>query len=271
MNAMDTPLAADRPITGAVQFYGRPEPLSVEWHGNLGIKRLDMPFGFAEASQAVPLQVTEFGFAAKSYPVIFAGADKSPMAVMSIRPGENLFISRGMFEPDVYVPAFIRRYPFVLAANTPEADTGPAPIEPQMIVCIDRAAESLIVGGDVPLFEGKEPSDFSKQMIEFCTNFERERQRTEFFVKRLKELDLFEAKQATFTPQAETGELGQPVMLADYFAVSDRKLTELPAEVVMELHLSGALRQIYAHLDSIQNWERLVARSATRNAVVGHA
>ena len=243
-------------------FYSRPEPLSIELHGKLGLKRSDAPFSFAEAAQAVPLQVSEFGFAGKSYPIVFAGDQKSPMAVMSLRTNENLFVSRGRFEPDVYVPAFIRRYPFVLAENGPQE---------QMIVCIDRAADALVEDGDVPLFENGNLSAFAQQMVDFCSNFETDRLRTESFVGRLKALDLLEPTQAVFTPRMADGSTGRPALLADYFAVSEDKLRALPTETIVELVHNGALRQIYAHLESLQNWERLVARSQVQAPVAGHA
>jgi hypothetical protein len=267
---METVPVPNGPLTGSVMFYSRPEPLSIELHGKLGINRSETPFRFAQNAQAVPLQVTEFGFASKSFPIIFAGDDRTPMAVMSIRANENLFIKDGVTEPDIYIPAFIRRYPFALANNPPapgqiQSDT------PQMIVCIDRGAEALAEGGDVPLFENGEPSAFAQQMIEFCSNFETERKRTESFVNYLKKLDLFETKQATFTPRDANNVAGAPVMLADYFAVSEEKLAALPADAVMELHTSGALRQIYAHLDSAQNWDRLVARSMLQTPTAANA
>ena len=246
----------DGQISGAVLLYSRPEPLSVEMHGKLGLNRMDKPFGFACTATAVPLQVTEFGPASLSYPIIFGGDQFSPLAVMGIRPDENLFVSRdGAFDTETYVPAFIRRYPFVLANNE---------VEKQMIVCIDRAAASLVQGGDVPLFENGEPSAFTQGAIQFCTDFETERMRTEQFVDTLKSLDLFETKQATFTPRLPDGSNGAPVQLADYFAVSEEKLTRLPADKVLELHASGALRQIHAHLNSMFNWERLVTKTAGR-------
>ena len=74
-----------------------------------------------------------------------------------------------------------------------------------------------------------------------------------------------------FTPRAPDGSAGEPMLLADYFAVSEDKLQKLSADVLVELHVSGALRQIHAHLDSLFNWERLVARSATRMPVAGRA
>jgi SapC len=257
---MQTVPAPNGRVTGSVMFYSRPEPLDIGLHGKLGITPSDKPFKFAEAAQVVPLQVPEFGAAAKSYPIIFAGDERAPMAVMSIRANENLFIKDGVIEPGIYIPAFIRRYPFVLA-NNPSAATAPQDSNAQMVVCIDRDADALAEGGDVPLFENGQPSTFTQQMIEFCSNFETDRKHSESFVSRMKALDLFEPRQVYFTPRDADNVAGAPIMLADYFGISEVKLNALPADAIKELHTSGALRQIYAHFDSVQNWDRLVTRN----------
>ena len=251
-------------ITGQVLFYSRPEPLSPEAHGKLGFKPLDAPFAFAASAHILPLQVSEFGLAALNYPVIFAGEQKAPMAILGIRPGENLFVStEGRYEESAYIPSFIRRYPFVLAGGEGEGQ--------QLIVCIDRDAPMLTEGGEVPLFVDGKLSSFAENAVEFCSNFETERRRTDLFVARLRELDLFEAKAATFTPRLADGTQGQPVQIADYFAVSEEKLNALSDKDLRELHVTGALRQISAHLISMFNWERLIGRAATRTPVAGHA
>jgi len=246
-------------ISGNVLLYTKPEPLSAELHGALGLIRSPRPFAYASAAHAVPLHVTEFGPASLTYPIIFGGEPLAPLAVMSIRSNENLFISdQGEFELGAYVPAFIRRWPFVLAN-----DDG----QQKLIVCIDRAAEVLAVGGEVPLFENGQPSSFTQQAIQFCTDFETERRRTDQFVQTLKSLDLLENKQTTFTPREPDGTAGAPIQLADYIAVSEEKLAALPASKLAELNTTGALRQIYAHLTSALNWERLVAKTTTRPPV----
>ena len=91
-----------------------------------------------------------------------------------------------------------------------------------------------------------------------------ERGRTESFVKRLKDLDLFETRQATFTPQNPDGGAGEPVQVAEYFAVAETKVNALAPEVLVELRDTGALRQIYAHLDSLYIWDRLITRTVLR-------
>lgn len=255
-------------ITGTVLLYSRPEPLNPELHGKLGVRRMEHPFAFAATEHLLPLTVAEFQPAALCYPVIFVGEEHTPVAVMGLKEGENLFLSAsGSPDPECYVPAYVRRYPFVFA-NDPGSD--------RMILCIDRNAPLLDDnGGEAPLFEGTEPSAFTKSAMDFCREFEGERRRTEEFVKLLNSMDLFEVKQAVFTPQTPDGQPGQPQMLAEYFAISEDKLGKLPEDKVMELFKNGALMQIYAHMMSLLNWERLLAkamaRTAPANDVAGNA
>ncbi|MET0293619.1 MAG: SapC family protein [Phenylobacterium sp.] len=246
-------------ISGNVLFYSKPEPLSPELHGKLGVRRMDGPFGFARKGHIVPLAVTEFGLAAVTGPIIFVGEDKVPLLVMGLQPDTNMFVrDDGAFEPGVYVPAYIRRYPFVFANDQASK---------QMVLCIDRAAEFIEEGGELPFFdaEGK-PSEYTTNCIEFCNNYEVEKQRTQSFVQLLKDLDLFEVKSAQFTPMNADGTTGEPQRIAEYFGVSEEKLNALPADKLAEIRDNGALQQIYAHLISLVGWDRLIALSMARQA-----
>jgi hypothetical protein len=247
--AQQTPMGQ---ISGNVLFYNKPEPLAKELHSKLGVKRMEGPFKFAKVGHAIPLTVGEFPLAAVTGPVIFVGEEKLPIAVMGLNAGENMFVrDDGTFEPGVYIPAYVRRYPFVFA-NDSTAN--------QMVLCIDREAEFVVEGGDMPFFEADgEPSEYTKNCIEFCNNFEVERQRTMSFVQLLKDLDLFEQKTATFTPNNPDGTPAQAQKIADYFGVSEDKLKALPAEKLVELRDNGALGQIYAHLVSLVGWDRMIA------------
>ena len=245
-------------LDGTVLFYSKPEPLSAEAHGKLGVNPVEKPYAFVAQTHVVPLTVTEFAPAALSYPVIFLGDTKQPLAVMGLRTGENLYVSpEGDFRPEAYIPAYVRRYPFVFANDQP-AD--------RMILCIDRDAPFLTEGGQAPLFVDGKPGDYVNQAMEFCTNFEQERQRTESFVKLLTDLDLFEVREAVFTPRDANGVAGTPQKLADYFAVSEDKLKALPVEKLAELRDNGALGQIYAHLVSLLGWDKLIALAFQRAA-----
>lgn len=246
------------PLTGNVLFYGQPEPLSPDAHGKLGVEAVTAPYSFVSSSNVVPLTVTEFAPAALSYPVIFVGDSKQPVAVMGVRQGDNLFVTDdGQFRPDAYIPAFVRRYPFVFANDDSQK---------RMILCVDRKAPFLKEGGSTPLFVDGKPSPYTEQAMEFCNNFEQERQRTESFVKLLTDLDLFHTRDQNFTPRNADGSPGKPQKVAEYFAVSEDKLKALPAEKLAELRDNGALGQIYAHLVSLQGWDRLIAMAFQKAA-----
>jgi hypothetical protein len=245
-------------LTGNVLFYSRPEPLAKELHSKIGVKRLSGPFKFAREGHAVPLTVGEFQLAALNGPIIFVGDEKLPIAVMGLNSGENMFVREdGTFENGIYIPAYIRRYPFVFANDDQNN---------QLVLCIDRAAEFIVDKDyDMAFFDANgEPTEYTKNCIEFCNNFEMERQRTMSFVQLLKDLDLFETKTATFTQPRPDGTPGEPQKLAEYFGVSEEKLNKLPADKLVELRDNGALSQIYAHMHSLVGWDRLVALAMGR-------
>ena len=244
-------------ISGNVLFYASPEPLNREQHGKLALVHKDKPYTFALNGTAVPLTVTEFAPAALSYPVIFAGEERVPLAVMGLNTGENLFIAAdGGFEPGAYIPAYIRRYPFVLANDE---------TQDRLIVCIDRGSDLLAEGGETPLFDVKgEPTEYTQNCIKFCDDFEIERRRTDSFVQLLKDNDLFELKKAVFTPTDANGQPGEPQTVAEYFGVSEEKLNALSPEKLKEFQANGALGQIYAHLISLISWDRLIALATLR-------
>jgi hypothetical protein len=244
------------PLEGNVLFYNKPEPLDAAQHGGLGVNPTDKPYAFVGQTNVVPLTVTEFAAAGLSYPVIFVGEQRQPVAVMGLRQGENLYVSdAGDFRPDAYIPAYVRRYPFVFADDKQNQ---------RLILCIDRGAPIVTEGGENPLFVDGQPSDYTKMAMDFCNNFEQERLRTEAFVKLVNELDLLDVREAVFTPRDASGAQGQPQKLADYYAVSEDKLRALPAEKLAELRDNGALGQIYAHLVSLLGWDRLIALAFQR-------
>ena len=262
-----TDTAPNAALTGNVLFYHQPEPVSIEVHGSLGVDPVEKPYGFVAQSNLVPLTVTEFAPAALSYPVIFIGDARLPVAVMALRGGENLFVSdAGDFRPEAYIPAYVRRYPFVFANDEAQK---------RLILCVDRAAPFIREGGTTPLFVDGKPSPYVEQAMEFCNNFEQERQRTDAFVKLLTDLDLLDTREAVFTPRNPDGTAAAPQKIAEYFAVSEDKLKALPVEKLAELRDNGALGQIYAHLVSLLGWDRLIAltfqRNAEAQAVAGNA
>ncbi len=244
-------------ITGSVLFFKRPEPLSNERHGRLGVKRSTAPLAFAREAHVVPVTVGEFAAAALSYPIIFAGDKKSPLVVMGLRAGANLFINdEGVLDADMYLPAFIRRYPFVFAQQNPELGENSG-----YVVCVDAGSDLVTDTPDMPFFENGKPTDFTNEAIEFLTNFEKQRVTTERLVSVLEEHDLFEEKTVNFQPRNADGSLGDPMKVADYYAVSTEKLNKLSPDALVSLRDSAALNAIYIHNVSLLNWKRVIDRA----------
>lgn len=250
----NTPTSQQAELTGNVLFYKNPQPLNPEQHAGLGVKQIEQPFGFLRDAHAVPVTVTEFGMAAASYPIIFVGQEFTPVAVMGVRQGENLFVTeRGQIDPDFYAPAFVRRYPFVFA-NDNQGD--------RLLLCIDRDAPMVTNQPEVPLFENGQPSAFTQNAIEFCQEFERQRRSTSDFSAIIKRMGLFEEKTVNFQPRdAQGNPAGDQQKIADYWAIDENKLNELSEEQFKELRANGALGAIYAHMISLLNWQRVIARA----------
>jgi len=248
----------DVSLTGSVLFYNKPELLSKEQHGSLGVNPAPTRFGFASKAHIVPLTVPEFGPASLSYPIIFVGDMRQPAVAMGLQEGQNLFANDAIgFDLDAYIPCYIRRYPFVLAGSEDNTD--------RMLVGIDRSYEYISENAGYPFFTDGEPTEYTKQCIQFCNDFETQNRMTQSFVKLLTDMDLFETRTATYTPQNADGTQGEPQTVAQFFAVSETKLNELPPEKLAELRSNGALAQIYAHLNSLFGWERLIIKAMQKS------
>ncbi|HVY89990.1 MAG TPA: SapC family protein [Hyphomonadaceae bacterium] len=254
---MSTPMQGGQPeLSGNVMFYRRPEPLSLERHRNLGVKQIAAPFSFLREAHAVPITVSEFGVAATCYPIIFVGADKTPVAVMGVRQNENEYVdAAGQPDPDTYIPAFARRYPFVFASD---------PSNDKLLLCVDTEAAMVSNQPDVAFFEGDKPSKFTDDAIEFCKEFERQRRATLEFVEMLDQASLFEQKSVAFTPRDAQGNAGPTQKIADYWAISEEGLNALPDGKFQDIRNTGALAAIYAHMVSLMNWQRVIQRTMRR-------
>lgn len=254
---MSTPAQGGQPeLSGQVMFYRKPEPLSLERHRNLGVKQIAAPFSFLKESHAVPITVSEFGVVATCFPIIFVGNDKTPVAVMGVRQNENEYVdASGQPDPDSYIPAFVRRYPFVFASD-PKSD--------KLLLCVDVQAGMVSDKPDVPFFEGDQASKFTQDAIEFCKEFERQRRATLEFVEMLDKASLFEQKSVAFTPRDAQGNAGETQKIADYWAISEEGLNALPEGKFQDIRNTGALAAVYAHMVSLMNWQRVIQRTMRR-------
>ena len=259
--------AGDQQTLGKILFYRQLEPLSIEKHRQLGVSTVSNPFSFLAETHLVPLTVDEFGLAAVCYPIIFDTQTKTPLAVMGLRPGMNVFLGAdGSLDPEVYLPAFARRYPFlpIIANGAPPPSNQKAGEEDgdRVIVCIDRGAKMLSQTPELPFFEGDKPSRYTQEAIQFCREFDMLGRRTADFVKLMDEHGLFELTPLALPRAKPDGTPDEPQKIGEYLRISEQKLNALPKDTYLELRDRGVTAVMHAHLLSLGLWPKILSRAA---------
>ncbi len=234
-----------------LMFYERPIALNRERHANLKLAVTPDHYRFAARTNAVPIMSTEFAEAARDYPIVFVGEEGKAFnvaALVGMRDQENLMVEGdGQWAKGAYVPAFARRYPFVLA-KTDDSDN--------LTVCVDEVYPGLGVEHGEALFQpdGKE-TPYLQRVLEFLQAFHGDAQRTLDFATRLAQLGLLVPKVINVERP------GEPVQtLRGLWIVDAAKLRGIDDARVVELFRDGYLSWIEAHLISLGNFTRLLAR-----------
>ncbi|GLQ49504.1 SapC family protein [Dyella flava] len=239
-----------------VLFYERPVPLNRTAHKDLRIKGLQN-LKFAHGVHSVPLTCTEFPVTARDIPILFAGSDiasAGPMALLGLRQNENLFLDTdGQWAQGVYIPAFVRRYPFVLAEKPPGSEGD------DFTVFLDEAYEGFSDQEGERLFqEDGSESDMLKNAVNFLGEFQQHVARTKQFMEDLKKYDLLEPRNVRLERN------GNVLNLNGLYVVNEEKLRKIDAETTHRFLNDGTLAWIYAHLLSLSNIDRVGQRLALR-------
>jgi hypothetical protein len=226
-------------------IYENAVPVSAERHRDLWVKG-GANFAFAMDLNSVPLTIAEIPPAGAEYPVVFVGENPMPVMLAGAREGENLFVDDAGAWTGRYVPAFLRRYPFVFATPT-DGKT--------YTLCIDEGfAGCNRAGRGEPLFDAEgRRTQFLETALEFTRLYQAQHELTLAFGRRLKALDLLEPMQADFKLKA-----GRQMRLTGFNTVSRMKLKALPGETLAELMQSDGLELIYLHLGSLKHLDALV-------------
>ena len=243
-------LSGNHAVTGALPLYRSVEALSPDRHGALALRTAMPNFRFAASSPTLFVTVDEFEKAMMDYPIVFYGPERRAVIVTGLTADRNLFISSdGRYAPGAYIPAYLRRHPFVLAREDGESAE-------RSIVCIDVESDRLVDRGapdSTLLFEDGEPSAAARDAIRFAEAYRDAELRTEAFAALLDEHDLLEPRQAAFRPSEDS----EPIQLLDFAAVSQERLAALDMARFEDLRQAGALAPIYAHLFSAAKWDVL--------------
>lgn len=231
-------------------LYNNLEPLNRNQHGAYKVRKLTGLPGVHNI-HAIPLTVDEFALAQRHFPIVFSlGEAPVPIALMGLHEGVNTFFDdKGvMIEGQAYVPAYLRRYPFMLVRLNDNDE---------LSLCFDPTSDAVGEFGDGDaLFDGDQPSAATQAILQFCEQFEQAGLRTTAFIKELQEMDLLMDGEVAIQPEGSD----QPAIYRGFQMVDEEKFRNLRGDELRKLNQNGGLTLIMAHLFSLQVIREIFAR-----------
>ena len=209
-------------------------------------------FKFAQNTNSTYIAHVEFLKASREYPIVFAKDNNNsvyPVVLLGLGKDQNLFVDKKGNWLGNYIPAYVRRYPFILASTT-ENDAN-------LTICIDETYSGFNKNkkGEKLFDSNSSHSDFLKNSIEFLREFNKHTQVTTAFCQSLNNLNILEPMKLSM----KTND-GREVSMGGFMGVNRSKFKELPANQVYELFKTDQLELIYLHLASLSNVEALMNR-----------
>jgi hypothetical protein len=230
-------------------IYNEVVPVTRREHGSLALKK-GTTFEFAKETNAAPLVIAEFARASIDYPIVFTEAAEGiiPSAILGLRNNENAFVDADGSWQASYIPAFIRRYPFVFATDA-QATTFTLMIDPSYEgFNSDNRGERLFDSDG-------EHTGFLDQTLAFLKDYQSHFERTKAFGEKLAALDLLDPVEARVPLPNDPDR-----RLTGFKVVNREKLKALSGDVLADMARSDELELVYLHLFSLNNLTKLHGR-----------
>ena len=244
-------MASAAPTEGLPIFYHAVEPINLEQHGKMKVRGISSIPEVGRA-HAVPLTVDEFPLVQRHYPIVFSvGGAPVPIALMGLNEGVNVFLDEEgrPLDQNIYIPAYLRRYPFLLARLRPDTD--------ELSLCFDPTSGAVGEFDDgEPLFDGDQPAEATKAILEFCEQFEAAGLRTNAFIEELVKSDLLMDGEVAIQPEG----FDQPFIYRGFRMVDEEKVRNLRGDELRKMNQNGMLPLIFAHLFSLGQVRDVFAR-----------
>ncbi|MBS0126641.1 SapC family protein [Thetidibacter halocola] len=229
-------------------IYENAQPVTAKAHGTLSV-RGDGTFGFARKVNSVPLTAIEFAAAAGHYPIVFAGTKDRvmPAVILGVTENQNLFVAEdGKWRAGAYVPAFVRRYPFVFSTDREGKN---------FILNIDESyAGCNRDGRGERLFDADgNRTVYLQNILRFLQEYQGQFRRTEAYCDRLKKLDLLKPMQAQFSLPG-----GAQRSLSGFMAVDRDALKAIPDAELRQMFDTDELECTFLHLFSMRHFQTML-------------
>jgi hypothetical protein len=232
-------------------FYKNIVPLNKEVHGDWSVESVSN-YKHTSETNSLYIAAIEFIKAANEYPIVFGiGPDDSvfPVVILGLKKNENLYINKKGEWLANYIPAYVRRYPFILATEENVLD--------KFTVCVDSDCPGFNdKGKGTRLFdEDGNESELLKNSVEFLKEYQNHIQLTTMFCNNMKELGLLEPMKAD-VKLAD----GEEISLGGFMGINREKLKALGSEAMLNLVKTDQMELIYAHLISLGNIDSLMSK-----------
>jgi|AntRauMFilla1563_2_1112583.scaffolds.fasta_scaffold00180_2 hypothetical protein len=229
-------------------MFEKAEVLDREKHASLRFKPVT-DFRFMRSVIGGPVASSEMRKAAREYPIVFPTVGRHlPLAQFGVHEKMNAFVDADNKWLGEYIPAHVRRYPFVLGDKGNGTDF--FVMADLRGLSSDSTAEALFGKKDA---EGAAEQDVVERATEFLVNFEQELLATQALVEPLYEKDVLVAKTVTLQKP------GMNDARVSGFQIVDRdRLRALDDVTIAAWERSGLLDLVSLHLASQENWVRLL-------------
>ena len=222
-------------------------PLSPERHRALRLS-VSQPYDFVAGEMLIPVTIGEVDRVARDMPIVFPRQGGLPQALVGFEPGKNIHVDASGKWLGRYIPAHIRRYPFVLSEVSMDAEGGHGDTR-RFALHIDTAAKHLGTERGERLFDDAgAPTPTLKRIQQVLTAIQQDAERTQALVTQLDELGLLH-EQALKVSTAD----GATRALTGMRVIDRARLAKLAPDALAALNERGALALIYAHLLSLTN------------------
>ena len=238
-------------------FYQNPIVIDRVVHKDLRLKMQSKGFTYASKTNSIPVANVEFALSCHDYPIVFVTDDSGsgiPVVLTGLRNDENVFVNEHGKWDASYIPAFVRRYPFVLQTNDASEDYS---------VMIDADAAGFGEEGGERLFDDAGTNtEFLNSTLALIDQFRIHTEHTVDFVKQLRQLDLLVPRIINAVTQK-----GEALQMDGFSVVDEARLNALNDADLLMIAKNGNLASIHAHLISLSQIQNLLGRTEKLNSI----
>ncbi len=228
-----------------MSMYQKIELILKDEHKNSGVKKIE-DFSHAKASSNAIITMEEFFQSCKHYPIVFSKNEKEgwfALALLGLK-NSNIFVDEeGAWREECYIPAYIRRYPFIFVQNNQELLLG---FDAQHKVDKEEADSRYFFD------ENGEKTEFVDNVLKFMNQVQISSQQTKEFIETLAEMDLLEESTINGTNKE-----GQEIALNGFWVLNEEKLNKTTQKNRTLLCKKNYMQAITAHLISLSNISNL--------------